>query len=302
MAVTLTASGPVTADPRTDLGHGMLAGAGFVLEPVSGEPQEAAAPPSAVPEPPAPPPPGRERVDTAIRTPSGETVLLADEIAHLVAEDGSRVPIDRPYVLGRDPRQDPAVRRGAASPVFIPDPEQTVSRVQAYLDIDGGVLTIRDAGSSNGTDVAAPGDAEWTRLGNEPFALPVGWSLRIGRRVYTYIGPGRGRARLIAGVLHRRAVPGTEPGQRRRIERRPRFTAVVAAARNSGCDPSASTPTTTPSFTNRRRYDGTAGWSSVNSSSPGPGSTLPTADRSRSTPLRIIAGRSAGAARHRRAR
>ena len=190
VGVTLTAAGPVTADPRTDLGHGMLAGAGFVLEPVSGEPQEAAAPPSAVPEPPAPPPPGRDRVDTAIRTPSGETVLLADEIAHLVAEDGSRVPIDRPYVLGRDPRQDPAVRRGAASPVFIPDPEQTVSRVQAYLDIDGGVLTIRDAGSSNGTDVAAPGASEWTRLGNESFALPVGWSLRIGRRVYTYIGPG----------------------------------------------------------------------------------------------------------------
>ena len=190
VGVTLTAAGPVTADPRTDLGHGMLAGAGFVLEPVSGKPQEAAAPPSAVPEPPAPPPPGRERVETAIRTPSGETVLLADEIAHLVAEDGSRVPIDRPYVLGRDPRQDPAVRRGAASPVFIPDPEQTVSRVQAYLDIDGGVLTIRDAGSSNGTDVAAPGASEWTRLGNESFALPVGWSLRIGRRVYTYIGPG----------------------------------------------------------------------------------------------------------------
>ncbi len=192
VAVTLTGSGPITADPRTDLGHGMLAGAGFVLEPLSGEAQEAAAPPSVVEEPVVPPPSGRERVDTASRSPGRETVLLADEIAHLVAEDGSRVPIDRPYVLGRDPRQDAAVRHGEASPVFIPDPEQTVSRVQAYLEIDGGVLTIRDAGSSNGTDVAAPGDAEWTRLGSEPFALPVGWSLRIGRRVYTYIGPETG--------------------------------------------------------------------------------------------------------------
>jgi FHA domain-containing protein len=190
VGVTLTAAGPVSADPRTDLGHGMLAGAGFVLEPVPGRPQSAAGSPSAAPEPVAPPPAGGGHVETAIRTPGRETVFLADEIAHLVAEDGSRVPLDRAYVLGRDPRQDPAVRRGAASPVFIPDPEHTVSRVQAYLDIDGGVLTIRDAASSNGTDVAAPGDAEWTRLGSEPFALPVGWSIRIGRRVYTYMTPG----------------------------------------------------------------------------------------------------------------
>ena len=191
VGVTLTADGPVSADPRTDLGHGMLAGAGFVLEPVSGRPQSAAgSPPSAAPEPVAPPPPVEGHVDTAIRTPGGQTVLLADEIAHLVAEDGSRVPLDRAYVVGRDPRQDPAVRRGAASPVFVPDPELTVSRVQAYLDLEAGTLVIRDAGSSNGTDVAAPGDPEWTRLGNEPFALPVGWSIRIGRRVYTYVAPG----------------------------------------------------------------------------------------------------------------
>ena len=175
-------------------------------------------------------------------------MLLADEIAHLVAEDGSRVPIDRPYVLGRDPRQDPAVRRGAASPVLIPDPEQTVSRVQAYLDIDGGVLTIRDAGSSNGTDVAAPGDAEWTRLGSEPFALPVGMEpadrppgLHLHRPGGRTRSPDRGRPSPPTSRRH-----GAGPAPPRRAYR-PRLTAVVAAARNSGCDPSASTPTTTPS-------------------------------------------------------
>jgi len=195
MAITITPSGPITPDPHTDLGHGMLAGAGFVLEPL-GVARPVAAPPPADADPADPQgssdpaPPSRDRIATVIRAPVNETVLLAEEIAHLVAEDGSRVPIDRPYVLGRDPRQDPAVKRGAASPVFIPDSERTVSRVQAYIDIEGGLLTIRDAGSSNGTDVAAPGDPEWTRLGREPFALPVGWSLRIGRRVYTHVGPG----------------------------------------------------------------------------------------------------------------
>ncbi len=177
VAVTLAPSGPVTTDPGTDLGHGMLAGAGFVLEPVEAP---RAQPRASVPA----------RLPTVRRAPHGETVLLDDHIAHLVAEDGSRVPLDRSYVLGRDPRQDPTVRSGAASPVFIPDPELTVSRVQAYVDIADGVLTVRDAGSSNGTDVAAPGDADWTRLGSEPFALPEGWSLRVGRRVYTYVAAG----------------------------------------------------------------------------------------------------------------
>ena len=189
VAVTLAPSGPVTTDPRTDLGHGMLAGAGFVLEPLEATPPATPLPPSA---PPAAQPRASRRahVPTVRRAPHGETVLLDDDIAHLVAEDGSRIPLDRSYVLGRDPRKDPTVRRGAASPVFIPDPELTVSRVQAYLDITGGVLTVRDAGSSNGTDVAAPGDADWTSVGSEPFALPEGWSLRIGHRVYTHVAAG----------------------------------------------------------------------------------------------------------------
>jgi hypothetical protein len=174
-------SGPLTTDPQTDLGHGMLVGSGFLLEALHVAPPDVIVPP---------PPPTRERVATVARAPANETVTLAHELSYLVADDGSRVPLDRAYVLGRDPRQDPAVQRGTASPVFIPDLEQTVSRVQTYVDVAGGVLTVLDAGSINGTHVAAPGDEEWTRLGADPFRLPPEWSLRIGRRVYTYVTPG----------------------------------------------------------------------------------------------------------------
>ncbi len=116
-----------------------------------------------------------------------ETVRLADRIAVLHADDGSRVPLDRNYVFGRDPRQDPAVVRGASSPIQIDDGEQLISRVHAYVVVTGDGVTVRDASSANGTYVAAPGDETWTRIGPDPVPVPVGHSLRLGLRVYTHM-------------------------------------------------------------------------------------------------------------------
>lgn len=185
VALTVARTSVVTADPLTDLGHGVLPGAGFVLETLA---------PSADEQPPAtsleaPPPPSREHIATVARAPAKETMTVAGLFASLVADDGSRVPLDRPYVLGRDPRRDPEVQSGAASPVFIPDQGRTVSRVQARVELVDRVLRVTDAGSINGTYIAAPGDEEWTRLGPDPFPLREGWSLRVGQRVYTFIGP-----------------------------------------------------------------------------------------------------------------
>ncbi|WP_183095990.1 FHA domain-containing protein, partial [Nocardioides stalactiti] len=134
-----------------------------------------------------PRPPTAEEVSTAFAATPNETVHIADSIAALHADDGTRVPLDRDYVLGRDPRQDPTVVRGVAAPVQVDDGEQLISRIHAYVSVHGDGVTVRDAGSANGTFVAAPGAAAWTRIGPDPTPVPVGHSLRLGLRVYTHV-------------------------------------------------------------------------------------------------------------------
>ncbi|HWC38194.1 MAG TPA: FHA domain-containing protein [Acidimicrobiales bacterium] len=107
----------------------------------------------------------------------------------LVGEDGSRTPLDGEYVLGREPSADEAVRSRQASPLQVDDPDQLVSRVHAHLWVDHGAVVVRDASSANGTFVAAPGAKDWTRVGQEGAELPVGWSMRVGGRIFT-LEPG----------------------------------------------------------------------------------------------------------------
>ncbi len=115
----------------------------------------------------------------------GSATMAVAQAPELVGEDGSRTQLDGDYVLGREPRTDEAVRNKQASPLQIDDPDQLVSRVHAHLWVDRGVVFVRDASSANGTFVAAPGAEDWTRVGQEGSELPVGWSIRVGGRVFT---------------------------------------------------------------------------------------------------------------------
>jgi hypothetical protein len=122
--------------------------------------------------------------DPALR--QAPTMAVTGAPSELVAEDGSRTILDRTYVLGREPGADEAVRTKQASPVQIDDPDQLVSRVHAHVWVERGVVFVRDAHSANGTFIAAPGAKEWTRVGDEGAEIPIGWSMRLGGRVFIH--------------------------------------------------------------------------------------------------------------------
>ncbi|UGT41703.1 FHA domain-containing protein [Nocardia yamanashiensis] len=114
-----------------------------------------------------------------------ETSAMPAAVGVLGSPEGAVYPLDRPYVLGRDPMIDESVRRAAASPIVIPR-DRHVSRVHAYLSVEAGKVLVRDASTPGGTFVAAPGAQDWIRVGQKATELPPGWSLRIGERVFTF--------------------------------------------------------------------------------------------------------------------
>ena len=125
-------------------------------------------------------------IDTApAGRPSVETATSAPVAGYLAAADGAAYPLDRNYVIGRDPLRDEAVRNSVASPIVVTD-DQHISRVHAYVSIDGAAVFVRDAATPGGTFMAAPGAADWTQIGTTPTVLEPGWSLRVGDRIMTY--------------------------------------------------------------------------------------------------------------------
>jgi hypothetical protein len=115
------------------------------------------------------------------------TQAVVVPVGQLVASDGIRIPLDRAYVLGREPENDPAVRSGAATPVRLTDQDNLISRVHSYVTVEAGQVSLSDASSANGTYLAAPGDQAWTRVGTDPVVLPPTWSIRLGNQVFTYV-------------------------------------------------------------------------------------------------------------------
>jgi FHA domain len=115
------------------------------------------------------------------------TEALAAPVGYLVSSDGTRIPLDRDYVLGREPEADAAVRIGVATPVRLPDDDNLISRVHSYIAVEGREVSLRDASSANGTFMAAPGDDAWAQVGTDPVVLAPTWSVRVGNRVFTYV-------------------------------------------------------------------------------------------------------------------
>ena len=173
----------LTTPPFSELRAGVVPGSGFVLQPRRAPAQR-------------PPGPPAEQQETATftrtmsppassRAAPTETSTLAPVAGVLQTEDGAVYPLDRPYVIGRDPLADDSVRNAHASPIVVHD-DQQVSRGHAFVTVDDGAVFVRDAATPGGTYIAAPGAKVWTEIGSTPTELGAGWSLRVGERILTY--------------------------------------------------------------------------------------------------------------------
>jgi FHA domain len=176
----------LTPIPRTDLRAGVVAGGGCVL---LGAAQAVRAMPDVG---------ATERISSESRpTPTQssnnaappDTALTPATAGVLSTPDGATYVLDRSYVIGRAPLTDDAVRNATASPIVVQyDPY--ISRVHAYITVDRGAVSVRDAATTAGTFIAAPGALEWTQIGTAPMKLEPGWSMRIGEWIATYrVGP-----------------------------------------------------------------------------------------------------------------
>jgi hypothetical protein len=174
----------LAAIPRTDLRAGVVGGGGFALLAAGTTgPAETVATERISAVPPEPP------TELTPRAPKPaapvQTAAVSTTVGVLSTPDGAVYPLDRSYVIGRAPLSDDAVRNASASPIVLQyDPY--VSRVHAYITVDRDGVNVRDALTSAGTFVAAPGATEWTQIGTVPMRLEPGWSMRVGEWIATH--------------------------------------------------------------------------------------------------------------------
>jgi hypothetical protein len=118
------------------------------------------------------------------------TVILAHgprpPLGQLVFDDGSIYTVDRSYVIGRRPENDPAVIDGTAHSLPRRDPDLTLSRVHAELRLSEWDVQLVDRGSENGS-LFQQGADPWQRAEPDtPVALQAGACVRLAGHSFVF--------------------------------------------------------------------------------------------------------------------
>ncbi|MEV0587317.1 FHA domain-containing protein, partial [Nonomuraea sp. NPDC050310] len=99
----------------------------------------------------------------------------------LILDDGTALPLESDYLLGRDPDRAPEVTGGTARPAKVTSPDGSVSRRHLRVALDGWDVNLVDLGSVNGTQIQPPGDPNFYDIPpNEPVTITPGTTVRIG--------------------------------------------------------------------------------------------------------------------------
>jgi pSer/pThr/pTyr-binding forkhead associated (FHA) protein len=122
----------------------------------------------------------------------------------LLVDDGRGYPLDRDYVIGREPRLDGDVVAGRATPLPITDAEGSVSRLHLRVSLVGWRVEVRDLGSANGS-VLYGGAGGGRRLApTDVVVLEPGARVGIGRRSVEFLAYGA----AVHSVRHSATIDG----------------------------------------------------------------------------------------------
>jgi RDD family len=188
-------SGLITGVPGMGTGTGMAAAAEALDAMATGAEQPAPQPPTieapAAPATPVAPGAAHEDVDaTRFSVTSQRSTGDAPPrrlAVTIVLESGRRVLVDGRALLGRNPQQDAGER---ATLVRVEDPTRTVSKTHLELRPGEHGLQLTDRGSTNGTAVIAPDGAARELEQGVPVTVSAGWTVQVGDRRFTVLGPG----------------------------------------------------------------------------------------------------------------
>ncbi|MEV4178184.1 FHA domain-containing protein [Nonomuraea sp. NPDC049709] len=111
----------------------------------------------------------------------------------LILDDGTALPLETDYLLGRDPERAPEVAGGTARPAKVTSPDGSVSRRHLRVALDGWDVNLVDLGSVNGTQIQPPGDPNFYDIPpNEPVTIAPGTTVRVGVSRTLRFEPHRG--------------------------------------------------------------------------------------------------------------
>ncbi|MDR1712481.1 MAG: FHA domain-containing protein [Propionibacteriaceae bacterium] len=100
----------------------------------------------------------------------------------LLFANGDRVPLDRPVIMGRNPRIPLSYTGEQPNLLQLADPEKDVSGQHLQIVLDNWHVLAVDLGSTNGTQVVLPGEEPVTLRPNDPIMLrPGSWVILAGK-------------------------------------------------------------------------------------------------------------------------
>jgi MFS family permease len=139
-----------------------------------------------VPEPDAEPFTPDVTTPITVRLPlalSQPTVRIPRQPEYVVLDDNSRFTLDRDCVVGRDPHDCDAARRGLR-PIRIEVLANGMSRAHLEIRRVDGRVHIIDRQSTNGVTIRPAGQTHWIRIAPwKPIVWLPGMSVRIGSRI-----------------------------------------------------------------------------------------------------------------------